>query len=139
MKVKPQTICSVLVVLAVVVAGCGGNDFVSVTGTVTYDGKALDTGMVTFAPAGGEGSIGYGSIQSDGSYEVKTGTSGGLPPGEYKVTVAADGPMPDPTPENPEPIPESLIPMKYRSASTSGLTYTVTASGGTFDIPLTSD
>jgi hypothetical protein len=139
MKVKPRTFGCGLVILAVVVAGCGGNDFVSVTGTVTYDGTALDTGTVTFSPASGQGPNGYGSIQSNGSYEVKTGTSDGLPPGEYKVTVHAAGPPPPPTPENPEPIPESLIPMRYRSASTSGLSYTVTASGGTYDIKLTSN
>ena len=107
----------------------------SVSGTVTFDGRPLKTGTVTFLPIG-NGPVGYGTVQSNGSYRVRTGTESGLPPGEYRVTVVATGPIPKPTAENPEPLPESLIPNKYGSPTASGLRYTVTDSGGHYDIML---
>jgi len=116
-------------------AGCGGN-LASVSGTVTLDDKPLETGTVTFRPVAG-GPAGYGEIRS-GSYRVKTGTDSGLAPGEYQVSVMATGPAPPATPQNPEPIPPSLIPDKYASPQTSGLKFTVSPSGGTFNIELKS-
>lgn len=123
--------------VAVLLGGCGKSGLVSVSGTVTLDGKPLQTGSVSFQPVG-EGPMGYGTIRSDGTYTVYTGTQEGLPPGEYRVTVVATGPMPEPTPQNPEPLPQSLIPLKYGSAKTSGLTFTAGSSQGRFDIALTS-
>jgi len=109
--------------LAVFLAGCG-SDMASVSGTVTYDGKPLDTGTVGFFPVG-PGPAGYGSIQPDGSFRIRTGQQAGLPPGEYRITVQATGPIPEPTPENLEPVPESIIPERYGNPDQSGLTFTV--------------
>jgi len=123
-----------LTVVVLTLAGCGG-DMASVTGTVTYDGDPLSTGTVTFHPVG-EGPTGYGSIQSDGSFRIQTGQQAGLPPGEYRVTVQATGPVPEPTPENLEPVPESIIPQRYANPDQSGLKFTVEPGGNQFPIEL---
>jgi len=119
-------------VLALLLAGCG-SDLASVTGTVTYDGKPLQTGTVGFFPVGA-GPAGYGSIQPDGSFRIRTGQQAGLPPGEYRITVQATGPIPEPTPENLEPVPESIIPERYGNQDQSGLTFTVKP--GSNEVPI---
>ncbi len=70
-------------VAACLAAGCGGG-LVSVTGTVTLDGKPVDEGSVSFQPADGNGPSG-GAPVKDGRFEVTPG----LKPGEYKVSVRA--------------------------------------------------
>ena len=89
-------------------------------------------------PVGG-GPVGYGTIQSDGSFTVRTGTRKGLAPGRYRLAIVAPGDMPEPTRKTPEPIPELLIPARYGSPDTSGRQYTVAASGGRLDIVLQRD
>ena len=119
-------------------AGCGGKGLVSVTGTVTLDGKALDRGSVTFHPVK-SGPLGVGKIQPDGRYSIETGNQRGIAPGEYAVTVVAtaDPPKGPPT-KGPEVPPTPLTPAKYGRPETSGLRYAVPAAGGKFDIPLQS-
>lgn len=55
-------------------AGCGGVDdapvTVTVTGTVTFDGKPLPTGEIIFRPADGSGRADAGSIK-DGQYTLE--------------------------------------------------------------------
>ena len=110
---------------------------VPVHGTVTYDGKPVGSGNVAFHPVA-DGPLGYGSIQMDGSFTVHTGSREGLAPGEYKVTVYATGPMPEPTAEDPEPVPPSLIPERYGKVNTSELRFTAGLSGGNCPIELSS-
>ena len=77
-------------------------------------------------------------IASDGSYVVD-----GLPFGSAAVSIYVDQPPP-PTPEGIEPtaIPGTyeenpvLIPMKYDSLETSGITLEVAMPDQTFDIHL---
>jgi len=64
----------------IVVAGCN-KPVGSVSGRVTYQGKALKGGGVTFVSANGDRSF-AGSIGPDGSYKVPE-----LVGGTYKVTV----------------------------------------------------
>jgi hypothetical protein len=127
----------VLALAFLVLAGGCGSGLAPVSGTVTLDGKPLTKGNVCFIPAA-SGPSAYGTISSDGTYQLQTGVATGLAPGEYRVTVASAAEIPAPTPQNPEPVPVSLLPPKYASAETSGLKFTVTSSGGKFDIPLTS-
>jgi hypothetical protein len=102
---------------------------------VTYRGQPLNTGTVTLHPQS-EGPIGIGSVGEDGRYQVVTGTESGLPPGDYLVTVVANGPMPEPTPDDPEPLPPSLIPARFTAKQTSGLSYTVVAGDNVYDVEL---
>jgi hypothetical protein len=70
-------------VLACPAAGCGSG-LVTVTGTVTLDGKPADEGSVSFQPADGNGPSGGCSVK-DGRFELTPG----LKPGAYKVSVRA--------------------------------------------------
>ena len=138
MQLSRDAICSALIILLTSLVGCDSSGRVSVSGTVTFDDRPLGTGTVWFHPIG-DGPSGYANVQSDGSYSVRTGSGKGLAPGEYRVAVQATGPIPAPTPDNPEPLPESLIPAKFASPRTSGLKVTVPASGGHFDLELQRD
>lgn len=63
-------------------AGCGGGGESTVTGTVSFDGKPIEKGSVTFvgtAPGGARA----GAVVAGGQFQVK------LAPGTYKVEVSA--------------------------------------------------
>lgn len=98
------------------------------------DGQPLPTAVIMFLGEG-EFSAGYASVQSDGSYFAKTGNQTGLKPGKYLISVVAHKPeVPNPQkgPTNPVPI----TPARYAKAETSGFSYTLTDSGGTYDLEL---
>ena len=125
----------------VAAAGCGGLP-ASVSGTVTLDGAPLTTGLVTFLPTG-PGAAAYGTIDATGRYSIRTGSKGGLAPGEYVVTVAANAPIPAaPTTvggtKYAEPIMPLVTPLKYIKQDRTPLRATVTAGRQTIDFELTS-
>jgi hypothetical protein len=62
-----------LVVAAVLAAGCGSA--VTVSGEVTYDGKPVEDGRITFLPADGKGPS-VGGVVTGGRYTVKNVTPG---------------------------------------------------------------
>ena len=116
--------------------GCSREVRSTVKGTVDYDGQTLNSGYIMFQ-------VNYlvtkgAEIASDGSYVVD-----GLPLGSAAVSIYVDQPPP-PTPEGIEPtaIPGTyeenpvLIPMKYDSLETSGITVEVALPEQTFDIHL---
>ncbi len=118
-----------------ILAGCsqpvsnpGG---VSVSGVVTFEGKPLAKGTITFVPeTPGTGGTATGSISSSGYYSLGTAKAGdGAIPARYKVTVVSldsEATMD----EKGKPIPaKSAIPAKFGNAATSGLTATVEKSG----------
>jgi hypothetical protein len=135
-------------IAVLVFAGCGGGPGY-VTGKVTFRGKPLNSGAVTFY--GEDGRVDSGAIRSDGTYVIPS-----APPGTVKVTVSVGkgagkavagskkGPgantpthpgkdsIPPPDPATP-PV---LIPPKYEKVENSGLTFTVTGGKQTIDIPL---
>ena len=129
--------------LPLLLTGCGdsGPPTYPAKGTVTYKDKPLTFGRVLFQPA--QGQPAKAEIQSDGSFTLTTGTRDGAVAGEHKVTVMCNE-IHDPNfvmPTDSEPAPgKSLIPAKYDAAATSGLTFSVTASGdNNFSIVLTDD
>lgn len=66
----------------VIPSGCGGGgEGVTVSGTVTYDGKPVPSGHVTLAPADGKGPSFGGDIH-DGRFTIR-----GVLPGEKIVSV----------------------------------------------------
>jgi len=131
-------------------AGCGGGvgdvraGLVPVTGKVTLDGKPLTTGTISFIA--GDGKESYTSqIDGSGSYTLAASpTSPGALPGDYKVIVIAveapkmADPMKDVAAGPDMGAPKSLVPEKYKTAETSGLTGTVPKSGGTINFDLKS-
>ncbi|PQO29194.1 hypothetical protein C5Y96_15720 [Blastopirellula marina] len=104
-------------------------------GTVTYKGTPLNSGSILFqCDAGPVESV---DIQGDGTYVIS-----GLPKGSAKISVQVSKP-PQPGPDGvitnepgtyePNPV---LIPQKYASVDTSGLTVDIQESQQTFDIAL---
>ncbi|VTS02063.1 hypothetical protein [Tuwongella immobilis] len=103
-----------LVALAVtLLSGCGGSDVVSVSGKVTYNGKPVTGGSLTFLPvASGEskeaGKPGGAVIQSDGTFVVGTHSENdGAIPGKHKVSFT---PPEMPYPEGKDPKPGQARP-----------------------------
>ncbi len=131
--------------------GCGsGPDMRSVTGRVTYEGKPISEGTVTFYPAGG-GRPAIGHLGSDGAFTLTTfQKDDGALLGEYKVTIEAKQvsnvpPEPKTLTEEIAQAPASreranvtwLVPEKYTDQTRSGLT-AVVADGANqidFDLP----
>ena len=113
-------------------AGCGGPHDSSVYGTVTLDGKPLETGTVTFHPAG-EGAVAYGRIGADGNYRLHTGAEQGLAPGEYVVTVVATALPPDP---HSEIVGKLLTPARYGNLDQTDLHFTIEPGKNQIDLPL---
>ncbi len=86
-----------------------------VTGKITLGGKPLPGGEI--AMVGADGLTHRGTIQADGTYQVKN-----LAPGTFKVAVRGDKDVP--------------VPKQYADPGTSGLTYEVRAGNQAFDIVL---
>lgn len=101
-------------------AGCGEKSVpvYPVTGTVTFNDQTLSTGTVTFFPVD-QGPAVTGEIKEDGTYRLtmRDGRQG-APAGQYRVAVSAVR-----ITDRGEAIP--LIPSKYSTGKTSGLTATV--------------
>ena len=126
-----------------VVAGCGGGPdlppMANVTGTVTLDGKPLPRGSVQFAPdptslpKGAKAATAVGLIDAEGHYTLKTAGVEGAIVGRHQVSVEARQ-----EPKNEmDTWPPSLIPEKYNTQQTSGLTFEVKAGeDNVIDIPL---
>lgn len=69
----------------VLAAGCG-KKMITVEGNVTWQGKAVDSGSISFAPADGKGPTLGGGIK-DGKYKLEG--AGGVTPGKKTVTIMA--------------------------------------------------
>ncbi|HJZ57992.1 MAG TPA: carboxypeptidase-like regulatory domain-containing protein [Gemmataceae bacterium] len=91
-----------------------------VSGVITFEGKPLADGEVTFVSRDDAKKVVTAKIK-DGKYTVAEG----LPPGEYKVTVSA------------KKDSKELLPMKYTSLDTTPLVATVKEGTNTIDIELT--
>lgn len=101
--------------------GCGpsGPEMGHVFGTVTYEGKPLPTGTVSFVPEKEGLPMAYAQIQADGTYEASTKSLGrGVPVGSHRVMITAmtDGG----SGEGGNLI--QLIPTRYGGDRMSGLT-----------------
>jgi hypothetical protein len=134
------------------VLGCGGDDEIGkrypVSGTVTYNGKPVEKAQVTFQPVKAELRAASGTVQ-DGKYTLSTaGNNDGAMPGSYQVTVVAKevdpaklkstNPMlpPQALAKKANLAAKSLLPTKYSSPGTSGLTAEVKEQPNTFDFDL---
>lgn len=128
--------CGGLYVTLVVLAGCGNKYDASVSGHVTLDGRPLKRGQVAFHAREG-GAVAYGEIESDGTYELRTGGTRGLSPGTYIATVVAlEENLPEPGqptfPGNP------ITPPEYAHIGTSDLKFEVSEGSNRIDLELLS-
>lgn len=114
-------------------AGCSDSnpfDTAPVTGQVTYKGKPLPYGTVSFRPQAG--SPASGKIQPDGTFTLGTyEDQDGAIVGSHVVLITAteaDAGAAQVVEAGTEmTVPKSVIPQKYTSFSTSGLTAEVVA------------
>ena len=142
-----------LVILAFITTGCGpsGLPVVRVTGTVTFEGAPVEEASVTFTPMDLEGRLASGSTNAKGEFMLLTqgAEKSGVLPGNYRITVskyilvdvrgnpvvsADDSGAYDPSSRGAarraaRPIPQSVLPDKYRNIETSALTVEVTKRG----------
>ena len=122
-----------------VLGGCSsGRDSTELTfpasGTVTYNGKPLETGTITFYPQTASQPA-SGIMSSGGKFVLTTSIQGdGAIPGDYKVVVRSFRSSGDVgTGKSAE---ESLVPTKYNDISTTPLSATVGARENQFDFSL---
>ena len=109
-------------VAVAVLAGCGdsGPKRYGVKGTVSYKGKPIENGLISFVQPGTEASAGGASI-TDGKYEIPEAV--GLPAGEYEVIISVPTGGPPPKGAGDEPPGEGAgeketretLPAKYNS------------------------
>ncbi|WP_422931936.1 hypothetical protein [Singulisphaera sp. PoT] len=125
---------------ALIPVACGpsGPELAKVTGTVTYQGKPVPKGRITFVSTQEGGRNATGELGSDGSYRLQTENPGdGALLGNYNVTIYAhDEPILDYIPRKPVK-PKILTPEKYEKPDTSGLSRKVKSGSNTFDFDLT--
>jgi hypothetical protein len=153
-----QSLAAILTGLGLVWAvGCGDDTGLGrrypVSGMVTYKGKPVEKGLISFRPTHPEGRAAGGAI-ADGSYSLETaGNNDGALTGTYQVTITARDvdvakALAEAKAKNPR-VPwqlaefqaqkkgKSLIPVRYSSPETSGLTREVKEQSNRFDFELT--
>jgi hypothetical protein len=122
------------------VQGCARNplDRQAVSGSVAFETKPLDQGLIQFCPVQQHGGLLVGARIVNGRYEIRCDK--GLPPGEYVVRISAAVAAPKASPKDQsahawsEPLKER-IPSKYNL--TSGLKVEVkTGTNNVFDFAL---
>jgi hypothetical protein len=115
------------VLVSFLAAGCGGANTGAVSGTVTYKGKPVENGVVTFWGADNRAAF---SPLENGTYRIAD-----APVGPVKITVQADlpaeefedAPLTPQTKKVPKKRPPPAVkpPSKYADPEKSGLTFTV--------------
>ena len=126
----------VVLLLCVVSQGCWGNDFGTVEGVVSLDGKPLEGGSVIFYPAEA-GPISYSNIGSHGSYQIRTASRQGVLPGKYVATVSYRSGPPSPGMSVREIMALEKVPIRYCTKETSDLHVEVKPGRNSIDLKLT--
>jgi len=134
-----------LAALAVLpLVGCGGGDqMVSVSGTITWQGMPIAQGTVAFMPLerveDGPSRMATGRIESDGTYRLSTfGHFDGAMPGQYRVAISDTGEFPFEALETEQPqTNDGVLPARYAIAHEGGLTAEVPADRGSVEIDFT--
>lgn len=85
-------------------AGCGERTY-KVSGTVTFDGKPVETGSIAFEAADGGAGVAASGIRN-GKYELQSKA------GQKKVIISAFRVRPG-TENEPQPAVDEYIPKKY--------------------------
>jgi len=150
----PLRLVALALAFAVALSGCGkGAKKAEVSGKVTIDNRPVTSGTVTFISSDGKRTA-VAQLDAQGEYNMPD-----APVGPVKITVEAKnftafgktqpppkgiGPMAPPGGDASEggmaPVksgPFVPIPLRYKDADKSGLTYTVETGKQTHDIPLT--
>ncbi len=129
-------ICRACAMVCLVVAGCSGSSDQTpsgrVSGKVTLKGMPVAAGRVNFL---GNGAGASADLKPDGTFQL----DGPLPVGSYAVCVTAAG-LGDQPPSDDikkdRSATLSMIPQKYQSETTSGLTAKVVTGSNSFPFDL---
>jgi hypothetical protein len=135
MTLKTATLLTASLTLALL-AGCGGpppKKMLTVTGTVTYKGQVLKTGVIKFLAPNGD--FATAAIGEDGRFTMTE-----VVPGEQKVAYVG-GPMnvgssDAGTGGNAPGAKAVTVPAKFGDPQTSGATVTVPETGGEVTVEL---
>jgi hypothetical protein len=165
MNIKQVIVFTFTLPIVAALSGCGDSSGLprryAVSGAITYNNKPLEKGNINFAPDGPEGRAAGGTIV-DGRYSLTThDPDDGAVPGKYKVSVVAKmidaskvdlkikgasteeakkalaTVFPQKVAARAAAAGKSLIPSKYSSPETSGLTFEVkpqSNTGADFDL-----
>ena len=113
-------------------AGCGkpAKKVVTVTGTVTYNGQTLKSGIVKFLAPNGD--FAMANIGADGQFIMTD-----VVPGEQKVAYVG-GPMSAGSSDGGKGATEKAVsvPSKFNDPQNSGVTVTVPDTGGAVTVEL---
>lgn len=134
MKATSWSVCALLVV-TLCIAGCNTGDSLptgNVSGIVKYNGKALNSGIVTFSDSSGHS--GASPIDAEGKYSVHNAPVG-------KTVVTVDVPASSTTAgakdimnaNKPAPV---TIPAKYADKTKTDVKFDAKSGTQTFDIDL---
>lgn len=110
--------------------GCGKSKppIAQVTGTVTFEGKALpDRAIIHFMSDEGFGSS--CELQPDGTFKMGSEYGIGIPLGSYRVSITPPVPTPRKDEKKPRFPDYYYIPRKYRDFATNDFSAVITANG----------
>lgn len=141
---RSGAVLALTLAVAGLAVGCGGSsgpELAKVTGTVTYQGKPIPLGTISFQPTDPAGTPATGIIGDDGSYALQTTEPGdGARLGSYTVAIRAVEGEPevplDYIPKKKPPAPKALVPEKYSNPMSSGLTAKVESGRNTINFEL---
>jgi hypothetical protein len=106
-------------VLSIALTGCGGSKQEPVSGSVTWQGKAVEHGSINFFPKDGDGTTAGGEIK-DGKFSIDK--QNGPTPGKYRIEILAfrtTGKSEFDVDLNQQvAIEEQIIPKQFNQAST---------------------
>jgi hypothetical protein len=104
---------------------------VPVTGTVTRKGNPVAAAVIDFYPSASDAKPVQSFTDESGQFDVQTYVDAstvkrGMVPGQYRVSIQQ---LDQSAPRTMTARPKNLLPEKYASPETSGLTLTVPAEG----------
>lgn len=119
-------------------SGAAGPAMAPVSGTVTYNGKPVPKGTVSFVATKDGQRNATGMIDQAGHYTLQTeNPRDGAEVGDYEVSIFShDEEILDYTPKTPIKV-QRVVPEKYEDPKKSGLKRTVKPGSNTFDFELT--
>lgn len=127
-----------LLIAGLIGCGDGGPKTAPVHGRITYKGKPVPNGSIVFIPKSGPPAS--ADIDSEGKYALKTFKPGdGAVLGTHEVMITALQDMKGRLPEDRTPLPPPIVPSRYGSTSTSGLTAEVKDEDNTVNFELTDE
>ena len=142
-----SVIHGVLALMSFFIVGCGTKEeaveLIPVSGKVTVGNTPLPGGQVSFHPDSTKGNnsqkVPTGTIQSDGTYSLITGTASGAikegaPPGWYKVTVSPTMALADSSPQSKVKMP--FFNLDYSNVKNTSLSIEVKPGAANYDLKM---